>query len=200
MYNLYIMFKPLCKKYGVSIDIKQTERSYRIYTETSIIEKNKNFIDLIKNKQFYDLITELNSDMIDELKVITSNGDSDNMLILFKDIGSEISLSKNTKTLYFNNTLIIEDDKHVKLVGKVLKNDDASDDEDEETDNQNGTKIDYLNVLVKEENNKFHIELLFKYAGKKNPVFVENATAFLFRKLLYRLKCHLEDSTTEDVD
>ena len=196
------MFKPLCKKYGVSIDIKQSERCYRIYTETNIIEKHRKFIDLIKNKQFYDLITKLNSDMIDELKIVQSNGDSDNMLILFKDIGSDISLSKDTKTLYFNNTLIIEDETHVKLIGKVLKNEDVDDDEDEDTDNDNsnGTKIDYLNVLVKEENNKFHIELLFKYAGKKNPVFVENATAFLFRKLLYRLKCHLEDSTTEDVD
>jgi len=193
------MFKPLCRKYGVSIDIKQSDRSYRIYTETSIIEKNKNFIDLIKNKKFYDLITELNSDMIDELKIVKSNGDSDNMLILFKDIGSDISLSKNTKTLYFNNTLVVEDDKHVKLIGMVLKNEDG-DDNEEDTDNDNGTKIDYLNVLVKEENSKFQIELLFKYAGKKNPVFVENATAFLFRKLLYRLKCHLEDSTTEDVD
>ena len=82
------MFKPLCRKYGVSIDLKQSERSYRIYTESVINDKNKNFIDLIKNKQFYDLITELNSDMIDELKVVKSNGDnSDNMLILFKDIG-----------------------------------------------------------------------------------------------------------------
>jgi hypothetical protein len=193
------MFKPLCRKYGVSIDIKQTERSYRIYTETSIIEKNKNFINLIKNKQFYDLITELNSDMIDELKIVKSNGDSDNMLILFKDIGSDISLSKNTKTLYFNNTLVIEDDKRVKLIGMVLKNE-CEDDDDDDDDTDNGTKIDYINVLVKEENNKFYIELLFKYTGKKNPVFVENATAFLFRKLLYRLKCHLEDSTTEDVD
>jgi hypothetical protein len=194
------MFKPLCRKYGVSIDIKQSERSYRIYTETSIIEKNKNFIDLIKNKKFYDLITELNSDMIDELKIVKSNGDSDNMLILFKDIGSDISLSKNTKTLYFNNTLVIEDDKHVKLIGMVLKNEDGDDDEDENEDNNNCTKIDYLNVSVKEENNKIRIELLFKYAGKKNPIFVENATAFLFRKLLYRLKCHLEDSTIEYVD
>ena len=194
------MFKPLCRKYGVSIDIKQSERSYRIYTETCIIEKNKNFIDLIKNKKFYDLITELNSDMIDELKIVKSNGDSDNMLILFKDIGSDISLSKNTKILYFNNTLVVEDDKHVKLIGMVLKNEDGDDNEGDDEDNDNGTKIDYINVLVKEENNKFHIELLFKYTGKKNPVFVENATAFLFRKLLYRLKCHLEDSTTEDVD
>jgi hypothetical protein len=195
------MFKPLCRKYGVSIDIKQSERSYRIYTETSIIEKNKNFIDLIKNKKFYDLITELNSDMIDELKIVKSNGDSDNMLILFKDIGSDISLSKNTKTLYFNNTLVVEDDKHVKLIGMVLKNE-AGDEEDEDNDDRTGncTKIDYLNVLVKEENNKIQIELLFKYAGKKNPVFVENATAFLFRKLLYRLKCHLEDSTSEYLD
>ena len=114
MYNLYKMFKPLCRKYGVSIDIKQSERSYRIYTQTSIIEKHKNFIDLIKNKQFYDLVTELNSDMIDELKLVKTDGDSDTMLILFKNIGSDISLSKNTKSLYFNNTLVIEDDTHVK--------------------------------------------------------------------------------------
>jgi len=192
------MFKPLCKKYGVSIDIKQSERSYRIYTETNIIEKHKDFISLIKNKKFYDLITELNSDMIDELTIVDSNGDSDNMLILFKDIGSDISLSTNSKTLYFNNTLVVEDENHVKLKGMVLKNDNAEEDEDEETDNS--TKIEYINVVVKEENNKFYIELLFKYAGKKNPVFVENATAFLFRKLLYRLKCHLEDSTMENVD
>jgi hypothetical protein len=73
------MFKPLCRKYGVSIDIKQSERSYRIYTETNIIEKNKDFINLIKNKQFYDLITELNSDMIDELK--TRHTDDINILL-----------------------------------------------------------------------------------------------------------------------
>jgi len=197
------MFKPLCKKYGVSIDIKQSERSYRIYTITSVTEKNKNFIDLIKNKQFYDLVTELNSDMIDELSIVKSNADSDNMLILFKDVGSDISLSKTAKTLYFNNMLVIESDKHVKLIGKVLKNEDdecGEDDEDDDEDDDNKTTLEFINVTIKEENEKISIELLFKYAGKKNPVFVENATAFLFRKLLYRVKCHLEDSDIEIVD
>ena len=198
------MFKPLCRKYGVSIDIKQSERYYRIYTQTPIIEKHKNFIDLIKNKQFYDLVTELNSDMIDELKIVKTEGNSDTMLILFKNIGSDISLSKNTKSLYFNNTIVIEDDTHVKLLGKTLNNEyddyDYDYDEYDDDDKDNSTTIDYIDVLVKEENNKFHIELQFKYSGKKNPVFVENASAFLFRKLLYRLKCHLEDSTVENVD
>ena len=194
------MFKPLCRKYGVSIDIKQSERSYRIYAETAVIDKNKNFIDLIKNKQFYDLVTELNSDMIDELSIVKSNTDSDNMLILFKDVGSDISLSKTAKTLYFNNMLVIESDKHVKLIGKVLKNEDDEGDDDDDEDADNKTKIEFINVTVKEENAKISIELLFKYGGKKNPVFVENATAFLFRKLLYRVKCHLEDSDIEMVD
>ena len=194
------MFKPLCRKYGVSIDIKQSERSYRIYAETAVIDKNKNFIDLIKNKQFYDLVTELNSDMIDELSIVKSNADSDNMLILFKDVGSDISLSKTAKTLYFNNMLVIESDKHVKLIGKVLKNEDDEGDDDDDEDADNKTKIEFINVTVKEENAKISIELLFKYGGKKNPVFVENATAFLFRKLLYRVKCHLEDSDIEMVD
>uniref|UniRef100_A0A6C0ILI1 START domain-containing protein n=1 Tax=viral metagenome TaxID=1070528 RepID=A0A6C0ILI1_9ZZZZ len=199
MYNLYIMFKPLCKKYGVSIGIKQSERSYRIYTETDVIEKHKDFIDLIKNKQFYDLITELNSDMIDELKVVKANDEnSDDMLIMFKDIGSDISHS--AKTLYFNNILVVENDKHIKLIGKVLKNEDEDEDEDEGAGEGAITRIDFINVIIKEETGKFSIELLFKYAGKKKPVFVENATAFLFRKLLYRLKCHLEDTTIDMIE
>jgi hypothetical protein len=197
------MFKPLCKKYGVSIGLKQSERSYRIFTETIVIEKHKDFIELIKNKKFYDLITELNSDMIDELKIVKSNVESDDMLIVFKDIGSDISLSSSSKTLYFNNTLIIENDRHIKLIGQVLRN--ANDDSEEEEAHADAgaaeyTRIDFINVTVKEENDKFSIELLFKYSGEKKPVFVENATAFLFRKLLYRLKCHLEDTTIGTIE
>ena len=57
--------------------------------------------------------------------------------------------------------------------------------------------IEYINVNINKTCDNYNIELSFKNIGKIQPIFIENATAFLFRKLVYRLKCHLEETNID---
>jgi hypothetical protein len=190
------MFKTICKNHDIPIERNAKERMYRLFTSVKLSINNKHFIELIKNKQFYDLITMLNPDMIEELGFISeSESESEsvsasetvcNMMIILKDFIPEIRLSKQARTIYFTNRIIIIGDKWVELVGNIKDTVKGKYKEELET------MIEHIIFTIKEENDAISIELRFKYGGNKSPIFVENIGAFMFRKLIYRVKCYLE--------
>jgi hypothetical protein len=169
------MFKTVCNKFDINVLSIKEERLYSINTSIRINSNNCNdFLNIIKQKQLYNLLFKLNTDVISNIETTDNNDNTDNIKITFMDIDEELISLFTDNFVYLNTKIIINDDNNIEVFSYELNN----------------NNIEYINLSFKysNENKELLITLIFKNTGIELPFFIENMKAFMFRKIIYRLK------------
>ncbi len=169
------MLKSVCNKSDIHIQSLEEERLYSITTNIELnIDSYNKVVDIIKNKELYNLLLKLNSDIMSNIEINDICEDSENIKITFLDLDPDFS-SFEENFIHFNNKIIIKDDYNIDLFGMGLYN----------------SSIEYINMSFKYCDNILSINVLFKNTGKLYPYFIEEIKAFMFRKIIYRLKDYI---------
>jgi hypothetical protein len=172
------MLKTICNKFDINVLSIKEERLYSINTNIRLNSYNcDQFFNIIKNKQLYKLLLELNKDIISNIEITDNIEHGEDMKITFLDVEPELSSSFNDNFIYFNNKLIINNDNNIEVFSQGLYN----------------SNIEYINLSFKysKENEELIITLMFKNSGVLLAFFIEDMKAFMFRKIIYRLKEYL---------
>ncbi len=172
------MLKTICNKFDINVLSIKEERLYSINTNIRLNSYNcDQFFNIIKNKQLYKLLLELNNDIISNIEITDNIEHGEDMKITFLDVEPELSSSFTDNFIYFNNKLIINNDNNIEVFSQGLYN----------------SNIEYINLSFKysKENEELLITLMFKNSGVLLPFFIEDMKAFMFRKIIYRLKEYL---------
>jgi hypothetical protein len=166
------MLKTICNKFDINVQSIKNDRLYNINTNIKMDAADcYDFFNIIKKNQLYNLLLKLNTDIISNIDVTDKTDKSENIKITFLDIDTDFS-SFNDHFIHFNNKIILNDENNIELIGIGLYN----------------SLIEYINVSFKYENEFLSINILFKNQGPQLQYFIEDMKAFMFRKILYRLK------------
>ena len=174
-------YKKLCIKDNILLELCKSQRLYRLKFDIDMNEKDYMLLifENVVKKNIYNLLHTLNTDLIDEIKIINTTDQQDD--ILFTYLIDLIEDKIEYKNIYFTNKTIIENNYKIKLIG---------------TTTSSSNEIDNIKIIFTYTNNKLEVELSFNNTGKLKNDFFENINAFFFKKVLRRLKIYLNNNKT----
>jgi len=178
-------YKTVCSKYDIHLKRSKLEDTYMI----SFTSENTNNINIanIMNFKIYNLIYELNKDVLDAVKIIEQPADDKvHVLFLFKQFGKELGLKK--KYMFIETTAQKKGDIITFSSKSIPYNDNLGKDYDRV---HNDFSELYANV-----NNKHKVDILYKFKidmYDNLPIYMENLMGLLMKKIFYRLKIFIEN-------
>lgn len=170
------MFIVLLDEKDILIKVNRQTRSYNLSTSVNITDNNCTFIDSVKNHKFYQLLSELNKDMFEDIKIQQCGNKENIQLRVKKNTHNDIiNLSSVDNINFINETLVIDED-NIHLIGEPVKN------------KKNVMELKYINGIIGKKQNTINIEIKFQWTGPRKPYFIEDFFAHMLNKILFKLK------------
>lgn len=187
-------FKKVCDKENMLLEFNKELEVYSL--NFTIINNNKNINNILDNN-IYNLLKQINPDIIEEVIEIISNNDENIILFIFKEIGKEIGLKQ--KYMFLKNKKLIEDKKIIYETNSVNKEDllqncIISKDILDKLSNLQSCYCEFakLTIIVKEDN-LINVHYLFKINIYDNlPNYMTHMIGMLMKKIFYNLKLFIE--------
>ena len=183
-------FKKVCDKENMLLEYNKELDVYSL--NFSIINNNKN-INNILNSDIYNLLKQINPEIIEDVVEIITNDDENIILFIFKEIGKEIGLKQ--KYMFLKNKKLIENNKIIYETSSVNKEDLL----------ENGyfkkkiSKLQSCNcdfaklTIIIGEKNLVNIHYLFKININENlPNYMTHMIGMIMKKIFFNLKIFIE--------
>jgi len=177
------MFSVISDKKDMLLEKCEEDKSFRVSFTTK--EKTPGeLVNLIMEEMFFDLMHQLNNDLIAEYRSEVSSDPTftSEIIVKFEDINDE----ENEKKIYLNlKTIVKPQENGATIVGKngSYIESDAS---------YKKGLIDDVLIDVKNEGEKISIVMTFKVIDKKISAVYEDIMGFMITKVLYRIKQYVE--------
>jgi hypothetical protein len=176
-------FRKICDKQDILLE-RNNLGDFKI---SLVIEQNNadaNVFEIIKNGDFFDLLYQLNEDIIEKYENKKEDNDPliDNILILFKNIFEDDTFDEmddvflNLKT----QSKFILDNK-CEIIGLDVKT----------TNDINNINIDNLLVSIEKINNKFIFIVTFKISGNASDI-IKTYVGYYLKKIFYKIQQYFE--------
>jgi len=177
------MFSVISNKKNMLLEKCEEDRIFRVSFTTK--EKNEGeLVNLITEDMFFDLMYQLNNDLISDYKTFSSSDEVYNKEVVVKF--DEINEEDDEKKIYLNLKIMTTPQKNgAQILGKngsYVESD---------TSYKKGL-IDDVIINVKNEENKVSIVMTFKVIDKNLSTVHEDIMGFMITKVLYRVKQYVE--------
>lgn len=183
----------ICDEKNILLE-KNDNNMYKISFSISSTNEEDTVLNVLKNGQLFELLSQLNPDVIDNINVKENNG-VDHVFITFKNNKEDDDSDDKIVDVYFSLTYAFEENKCI-ILSQNKKN--YNNDDHQIIDKvKNKTGKDYLYVSkikfkAVEKNNKTSIMITFKVEGKKTNNIINMYIGLYFKKMFYRFKQYFE--------
>lgn len=177
-------FQLVCNKQNMILKVNKEENIYMLDFEMD----NKNF-DLSKLMDFkiYDLIQQLNNDIIEKIEIIKQNSENEiDLLFIFKRFGQSAGIPqkylilKTIRNVMDNLILFKSTDANIEL--EKMNNHIAE-----------KMKCNFAELTIIPYQNKLRLNYKFSIDIKEDlPIYMENIMGLMMKKIFYRLKLFIE--------
>ena len=175
----------ICDKQNIIL--KKNKENKNFLLELTLVNNNIDIKKII-NFKIYELMSELNKDIIEKILIEdTELEDKKKILFIFKHICQEFGIPKK---YMFLETEIRSDlnSENFKIIGTSNKYDGVI-----ENSEQVNSDISLLNITL-EEDNKMNLTYEFNIEFDENiPIYMENMFGLLMKKIFYNLKIFIEN-------
>lgn len=175
---------------------KNDRNMYKITFSISSSDQEDTVLNVLKHGQLFELLSQLNPDVIDKINVIQQNN-VDNVFITFKNNKNDDDDENEDKIvdIYFSLTYAFEENKCIISSQNKKKCDDNNQELIDKVKKKTGK--DYLHVSkikfkAVEKNNKTSIQIIFKIESKKSNNIINMYIGLYFKKIFYRFKQYFE--------
>jgi len=174
-------------------------KSYNLQFTIPNIDNTKTNVDTLTSLEIYNLLENLNNELIEKI-VVTNEGENEaNVCILIKHIAKELGIKqkymlfRTTKiTNRFNNSVTFYN-KDLKLISEQVKQDYLKE-HNLITSNYEALIYNYGKTQIhvhKEENELFNVRFNIDFQVNIDddlPLYMENLVGLMFKKMFYNLK------------
>lgn len=140
----------------------------------------------IINFKIYDLIAELNKDVVEKIETIKEINDNErDILFVFKRFGKELGILQKFMTI---RSTLEQDDNQTRLFSRSIKTDISVPNCKEMKSNYSNLSVNFItehNINIKYE---FNIDI-----EEELPSYMENIIGLLMKKIFYRVKLFIEN-------
>ena len=148
-------------------------------------------IDEFLSFKIYELLKTLNGELIEDIKIIKNNGESEiNLLFIFQNITKELGLKQRAMFLnVVKNIIFSENNKHQVIFD--AKTPDNTYIENFEYYNKNYSLLtcEFAKTKINIENSNINMNYHFKILTKEElPIYMENIIGLMMKKIFYNLK------------
>ena len=175
----------ICDKQNIIL--KKNKENKNFLLELTLVNNNIDIKKII-NFKIYELMSELNKDIIEKILIEdTELEDKKKILFIFKHICQEFGIPKK---YMFLETEIRSDlnSENFKIIGTSIKYDGVI-----ENSEQVNSDISLLNITL-EKDNKMNLTYEFNIEFDENiPIYMENMFGLLMKKIFYNLKIFIEN-------
>lgn len=187
--NLNKNWTTVCSKGDMLLEKDNFTKEYQL-TYSMFNLKKLNINEFLSFK-IYDLLKTLNSELIEDIKIINTNGDSEiNLLFIFKNITKELGLKQRAMFLnVVKNITFSNSNKHQVIYNAKTIHD--TEIENFETFNKNYSllKCEFAKTIIDIENSDINMKYNFKILTKEElPSYMENIIGLMMKKIFYNLK------------
>ena len=168
-----------------NIILKKNKENKNFILELSVTNNNIIIKNIITFK-IYELMAELNKDIIEKIEIIdTDLENKKKILFIFKHICQELGISKK---FMFLETEIIINNNNYKIVGTSINYN-----KEIENSEQVSSDISLLDINLEGEH-KMNLTYEFNIEFDDNiPIYMENMFGLLMKKIFYNLKTFIEN-------
>lgn len=177
------MFTVISDKKDMLLEKCEENKTFRVSFTTK--ERNKGeLVNIINEDMFFDLIYQLNNDLVKEYDSFSCSDGVYNKEVVVKF--DEINEEETEKKMYLNlKTRIIQQEHGAQILGK----NGLYVDPDPE---YKKALIDDVTINVKNDGDKLSIVMTFKVIDKTLSAIYEDIMGFMITKVLYRVKQYVE--------
>jgi hypothetical protein len=181
----------ICDEKNILLE-KNENNVYKI--TFSIISNNQEdtVLNVLKNGQFFELLSQLNPDVIDKINVMQNNN-IDHVFMTLKNNKEDSEDNDKVLDVCFSIKYIFKENKC------IISSHNQYDDDDEKLINKLKSKNEkeYLHVSkiklkALEKNNKTIVSMTFKIENKKSNNIINMYIGLYFKKIFYRFKKYFE--------
>tara|TARA_B100000902_G_scaffold167864_1_gene162579 strand:+ start:1018 stop:1569 length:552 start_codon:yes stop_codon:yes gene_type:complete len=175
----------ICDKQDIVL--KKNKESKNFFLELTLVNNNIDIKKII-NFKIYELMSELNKDIIEKILIEdTELEDKKKILFVFRHICQELGIRK--KYMYLETELKSDINReNFKIIGNSIKYADVI-----ENSEQVNSNISLLNITL-ENSNKMNLTYEFNIVFDENiPIYMENMFGLLMKKIFYNLKIFIEN-------
>jgi hypothetical protein len=181
----------ICAEKNILLE-KNTNNAYKI-TFSIRSTGEETVLNVLKNGQFFELLSALNPDVIDNINVTEHTNNVHDVYLTFKNSshqdkdGEEIDKIIN---VYFSLKYEFDENKC------IIRSQNCQDDSNSNFEIEKGEKeflhVSKIKLQVVEKNNKTSMCLIFKVDSKKSSNIVNMYIGLYFKKIFYRFKQYFE--------
>lgn len=172
---------------------KNDSNMYKITFSIYSSNEEDTVLNVLKNGQLFELLSQLNPDVIDNINV-TEQNNIDHVFITFKNNKEDDEDADKVVNIYFSLTYTFKDNKC------IISSQNKSNDNDEKSTmckikNKNGKEylhVSKIKFKAVEKNNKTSICITFKVESKKSNNITNMYIGLYFKKIFYRFKKYFE--------
>lgn len=187
-------FKKVCDKENMLLEYN---KEFEIYSLNFTITNNNKNLNSILDNNIYNLLKQINPEIIEDVIEVISNDNDNIILFIFKEIGKEIGLKQ--KYMFLNNKKIIENQTIIyetKSVNKehLLENGMLNKDISEKISNLQTCNCEFAKLTITiGQNNLINIHYLFKIKIFEDlPNSMSHMIGMLMKKIFFNLKLFIE--------
>jgi hypothetical protein len=187
-------FKKICDKENMLLEHNKEMDIYSL--NFTMINNNKNINNILDNN-IYNLLKQINPEIIEDVVEIITNDDENIILFIFKEIGKEIGLKQ--KYMFLKNKKLIENNKIIYETNSVNKDDLLENgilnrEVFEKISNLQCCYCDFAKLtIIIGEKNLVNIHYLFKININENlPNYMTHMIGMIMKKIFFNLKLFIE--------
>lgn len=179
----------ICPKGDMLLEKDNSTKEYQL-TYSMFNLKKLNINEFLSFK-IYDLLKTLNSELIEDIKIINTIGDSEiNLLFIFQNITKELGLKQRAMFLNIVKTITFSNNNKHQVIFEAKTNDNQLID-DFEVYNKKYSLLtcEFAKTIINIENSNINMKYNFKILTKEDlPSYMENIIGLMMKKIFYNLK------------
>lgn len=186
----------ICDEKNIILE-KNSNNSYKITFSIHSSGGEDTVLNVLKNGQFFELLSALNPDVIDKINVTEHTNNVHDVFITFKNSNQEDDSEEVDKIInvYFSLKYEFKENKC------IIKSHNCQDDNDKNSNSDSQIKkkdekdflfVSKIKLKAVEKNNKTSMCLIFKVDCKKSSNVINMYIGLYFKKIFYRFKQYFE--------
>ena len=186
----------ICDEKNIILE-KNSNNAYKITFSIHSTGGEETVLNVLKNGQLFELLSALNPDVIDEIKVTEHTNNVHDVFITFKNNSNDKDGEELDKIIdvYFSLKYSFKENKCI-ITSNNIQNDDKNNSSESDSkfkkDGREFLPVSKINLKAVEKNNKTSMCLIFKIDSKKSSNIINMYIGLYFKKIFYRFKQYFE--------
>ena len=183
-------YQLVCNKGDMLLEVIKKTKEYKL--TYSMVDIKKLNINEFLSFKIYDLIKKLNTDLIDNIEILKTIGESEIVLFFkFKNLAKELGMKQRVMFLNVKkeSCLIESNILNVKYFAKSISVEDLPCDLNIDFKKYSILNCNYANTNIIINDTKIDMEYKFKITMKEDlPNYMENVVGLMMKKIFYNVK------------